>query len=154
MHRPRSFLTALVVLAACNWADRSVAQDEQTLQTLDRRLLVFFRDLTERGAPQRSFEDLLAGGPLEQNADIERLAERVAQFDEKYGLFIEAERVAEMAVGKDLLVLTYLYKAQRFPVVWQFTFYRAPDPAGDQRDWQVIALRFDTRLKLLGIPGE
>jgi hypothetical protein len=54
-------------------------------------------------------------------------------------------------IGRDLVLLRYLYKGENFPVVWYFTFYRTT-AAGETGPgtWRTIAVRFDTDLELLG----
>ena len=68
-----------------------------------------------------------------------------------YGNFIKSERISVREVGDDLVLLKYLHKAERYPVVWYFTFYRPPDDREDDQRWVVISVRFDTRLDLLGL---
>ena len=129
----------------------SLLAQEDPLPDLQKRIDGFFVALTTVGAePKTAFGELLAGGPLEKSEDVKKLVDEVRKFDEKFGVFIEAEQVSTRRIGKDLVILKYLYKAQKFPVVWHFVFYRVPAKTGPPRSWSVISVRFDTRVELLG----
>jgi len=47
------------------------------------------------------------------------------------------ERIKAERVGNDLAVLRYLYKFDRLPVVWHFTYYRTDEK------WVLVGVRFD-----------
>lgn len=56
------------------------------------------------------------------------------------------------SVGKDVVLLKYLYKCEKFPVVWYVAYYRdftRAVTASDDR-WVVISIRFDTQVEALG----
>ena len=46
--------------------------------------------------------------------------------------------------------MKYLFKCEKFPVVWYFTYYRDFSRAGGEDYWVVISVRFDTQVELLG----
>jgi hypothetical protein len=128
-----------------------VAQ-EDPLPDLQKRVDTFFLAFSTPGAdPKTAFGDLLAGGPLEKSEDVKKLVDEVRKFDERFGLFVEAEQISARRVGKDLVLLKYLYKGQKFPVVWHFVYYRVPNKLGPSRPWSIISVRFDTRLEMLGM---
>ena len=129
-----------------------VGQDSDAVTQLDARVSGFFENLRdEQVGPDKAFADLLAGGPLEKSDKVSALVERNNKLKELYGTFAKAERIAAKEVGKDLVLLKYLHKAEKYPVVWYFTYYRPPSLVGDQQEWVVISVRFDTRLDLLGL---
>lgn len=129
----------------------SVRAQDDPLPALQKRIDTFFLALTADGAePKAAFDELLAGSPLEKSDDVKKLVDEVRKFDDRYGDFLEAEQVSSKRVGKDLVLIKYLYKGQKFPVVWHFAFYRAPAKAAPARPWAVILLRFDTRVEQLG----
>lgn len=126
------------------------AQDDP-LPAIQKRIDGFFLALTSTDAePKVAFDELLLGSPLEKSDDVKKLVEEVRKFDDRYGDFLEAEQISAKRVGKDLVLIKYLYKGQKFPVVWHFAFYRAPSKAAPPRPWAVILLRFDTRVESLG----
>ena len=91
--------------------------------------------------------DILADGPLAGRTEaIDRLVARFEEIQKDSGKYSMAESILEKRVGTDLILLKFLYKAENYPVVWYFTFYRRPS---DKTKWIVISLRFDTRLEQL-----
>lgn len=127
-------------------------QDSEAVMQLDARVSGFFQNLRDvQIGPDKAFAELLTGGPLEKSDKVKMLIERSNKLEELYGTFIRAERVAAKEVGKDLVLLTYLHKAEKYPVVWYFTYYRPPSIVGDEKEWMVISVRFDTRLDRLGL---
>jgi hypothetical protein len=125
---------------------------EQDLEFVKEKAASFFRSLTDKTlGPDRAFFELVSGGPLQDRTDeIGKLIEQAQTLDQRYGAYTGNELVATKAVGEDLIFLRYLYKGERFPVVWYFTFYRpAPIAAGVRREWALIALRFDARIEAL-----
>ena len=118
------------------------------VSVLHSKIKGFFRELTDKtiGADQ-AVHALVANGPLKDRRDeLTKLIEQAALLEQRYGVYTGNEPVDVKAIGSDLLRLRYLYKAERFPIVWQFTFYRTQDNAGIKSDWSLIALKFDTQL--------
>lgn len=104
------------------------------------------------GAATSSYEELLKDGPLRDHVDkiAARTKEELAK--KKYGEFIGEERggielVQSKAIGRDVILLRYLYKFEKYPLVWYFTYYRP----GRDKSWVVVTVRFDTELELLGL---
>jgi hypothetical protein len=122
------------------------AQEADDVEELEQRVTTFFAAFSERMAIRAAVEQLVAGGPLERNNNTEELVTQAEQFPTRYGRFLEAERVAIRPAGEDLILMTYLYKTDRVPVVWRFAFYRQPDSTAE---WRVVAVSFDTNYKLL-----
>ena len=110
------------------------------------------------GTTKTAYEQLLAGSPLlKQTEAVEDLVRKTDQLKDRYGQYVEFEPIASRRVGKDLVLLRYLYKCEDFPVVFYFTFYRTPrgDVPTDKNDgWRVIIVRFDTELELLALMPE
>ena len=124
-------------------------------QELDRRVQAFFASLTSK-APKEAFDAIVKGGPLATNKGLDQIVQQVQGFDGKYGSFIEVEPIKAKAIGKDLMVLHYLYKAQRFPIVWRFVFYRAPSSATTTANlvWTLVSVNFHTKLEELELLPE
>ena len=77
---------------------------------------------------------------------------KAEQIERSYGKHQETERISAKRVGKDLVVLKYLFKCKDFPVVWHFTYYRdfsRTALASDVNNWVVIGVRFNTELESL-----
>jgi hypothetical protein len=112
-----------------------------------------FLEEVKSGKSEAAYAKLLAGSQL--LTQTEALKKQVAKTDELaalYGQYKGFERIADRRVGNDLVLLRYLYKCERFPVVWYFAFYRTPEPAAptqENGDWRVILVRFDTNLEAL-----
>jgi len=94
---------------------------------------------------------MVAGGPLEgRTEDVKKLIEQAQSLDARIGPYKHHELVSSRNVGSDLVFLRYLYKGDRYPAVWYFTFYRTSGSvAGTKKEWSVISLRFDTKVEAL-----
>lgn len=149
------FLTAALLLtwlASGLAAQESVsAETEQEIEFVKPRVTDFFRALTDKTlGPDRAFFQLIDDGPLKgRTEEIAKLIEQAQTLDSRYGPYTGVELVSSKAVGSDLIFLRYLYKGERFPVVWYFTFYRAASIGGVKRQWTLIALRFDAKIEAL-----
>jgi hypothetical protein len=118
---------------------------------LQNKVDLFFRQLTDKTVgPERAVREIVASGPLkDRNDEISKLIDQAALLDQRFGTFTGQQPVGVKAVGSDLVFLRYLYKGERFPVVWYFTFYRTTITPGLKRDWSLISLRFDTKVEAL-----
>ncbi|MCI0358057.1 MAG: hypothetical protein L0211_06220 [Planctomycetaceae bacterium] len=151
----RRFAIAAVLLALS--ADLAAAQDplrtvtEDDLKTVKARVETFFQSLTNPDlGPERAFPELIGNSPLKERTDeIKKLTEQAAALDLRYGDYSGHDFASSKAVGADLVFLRYLYKGERFPVVFCFTFYRAGPIGGIERQWSLIGLRFDSRIEAL-----
>jgi hypothetical protein len=128
---------------------RTVSEDD--LKTIKARVETFFQSLTNPTlGPDRAFPELIGNGPLkERTEDIKKLIEQAQTLDQRYGDYSGHDFASSKAVGADLVFLKYLYKGERFPVVFCFTFYRAGPIGGFDREWSLIGLRFDSRIEAL-----
>jgi hypothetical protein len=114
----------------------------------------FFRDLDSAEVkPADAFAGLLKGSRLaKQTGAVKKLVEQTNKFETQFGKFVSAERIKAQQVGKDLVLMTYLYKCEHYPVVWYFTFYRgntSTSTTNGGADWSIIGIRFDTKLDAL-----
>jgi hypothetical protein len=121
------------------------------IELLQSRVEQFFGSLTNPAeGPERAVRQIVGNGPLkDRNDDINKLIEQATLLDQRYGAYTGHEAASERAVGKDLIFLRYLYKGQKFPVVWHFTFYRTGANGALNRDWQLISVRFDSKVEAL-----
>lgn len=144
-------LAALLLPAAGRVAVAQEAVDP-VISKLDDEIATFLQSVAEKDE-KRAFDRLLLGSQLhEQTSAVEQMLEKVGQFERSYGKHQESERISQKRVGKDLVLLTYLYKCKDFPVVWHFKFYRDYNRAtlmNDSNNWVVIGVRFDTELDAL-----
>ena len=151
-HRIVGLVALLCLLTALTVAPQVPGQtaERTAVQDLDRRMLAFFGSLNTK-APKAGFDSIVKGGPLETNKGLEKILQQVQAFDGKYGAFVEAELIRGTKVGKDLVILNYLYKSQKFPLVWRFVFYRTPTTvaATTPRPWHLVAVSFHTKLEQL-----
>ncbi len=142
----------------CLWGDRIAPGQEPAdpdLEMLQARVDTFFEGISVGGRTQTAYQELLAGSRLlKQTKQLDALVSRTDQLQEQYGPYRDFEPIAARRVGKDLVLLRYLYKCEHFPVVFYFTFYRTPrgePPAETSNNWRVITVRFDTELELLAL---
>jgi hypothetical protein len=150
----------LLIAAACGLAFLSAVpargqvngpETEAEIDRMQTRVEQFFASLTDSAeGPERAVRQIVGSGPLkDRNEDINKLIDQATSLDQRYGTYAGHEAIGERAVGKDLIFLRYLYKGERFPVVWYFTFYRTGANGALARDWQLISLRFDSKVEAL-----
>jgi len=130
------------------------APDDVVITALDSRAGRFL-EAVSLGDTERAYADLLAGGRLSQQKEaVATLVEKTSQLRTLYGKYQSFERIATERVGKDLVLMTFLYKSADFPVVWHFAFYHGAATTSEslpQTDgWRAIEVRFDTNLEALG----
>jgi hypothetical protein len=127
------------------------AEAEAEIELLQSRVEQFFESLTNKMlGPENAVRTIVGNGPLkDRNDDINKLIDQATALDQRYGVYSGHEAVSERAVGKDLVFLRYLYKGEKFPVVWHFTFYRTGPNGALNRGWQLISLRFDSKVEAL-----
>lgn len=125
---------------------------QREVDSLQKRVDTFFVTLTDKklgseGAAERAIRELIGNGPLKDRTDdINKLIEQAIGLELRYGAYTGHEEASVKAIGSDLVLLRHLYKSERFPVVWHFTFYRTTGPSGTKRDWALIGLKFDSKL--------
>jgi len=135
-------------------AARAQGTSDPDIENLDRKVKQFFEGLTNDDA-QAAFQQLLAGSLLaKQTEAVKALVEKARELKAKYGEVRNFEQIAAKRIGKDVVLLRYLYQCEHFPVAWHLIFYRTPArgdlPEEDEGDtWRVIVLRFDTDLEAL-----
>ena len=112
----------LSVLTLAQVAALQGQESDEEVQVLQNRIEDFFQNLNdEESEPQKAFTDLLAGGPL-AGGELKKLIDGVADLEKKYGEYLESERIAAKRVGRDLVLLRYLYKTRTYPIAWYFTY--------------------------------
>lgn len=119
-------------------------------QKLDARINLFLEGVSGDDA-QSAYDELLKDSRLLQQKALKGLIEKTGEL-KKYGKCLGFEQIAVKPIGKDLVLMKYLYKCEDFPVVWYLSFYRTPAAAGaapTNDTWRVITVRFDTELELL-----
>jgi len=134
--------TAIVPLST------SASGQEDDSRRLAEKVEQFFESLASDNQPDAVFNDLLTGSQLasERSEQLQKLLEEYGKLEVRYGKFLEASELDVRKVGDSLIFLTYLYKSERFPVVWRFVYYRPPSDQPEGPDWFVVRLSFDTRI--------
>jgi len=127
-------------------------EDSAGVLKLDRTVTRFLDSL--HGDDQaKAFDELLKGSQLSRTSDdYKTLLSRAKEIEKTYGKYQESERVSVKKIGKDLVLLKYLFKCEKFPVVWYFTYYRDfnhSSSAAEDENWVIIAVKFDTQLDSL-----
>lgn len=156
MPASRRLLPILVALPLC-LAPLAAAQDRTPQQQAEvDKLQVgaedFFKGLNNPmvGAEQ-AFNTLVGKGPLKsagKNEELTSLIDKASKLETRYGRYTGHDFASAKTVGNDLVILRYLYKGERFPVVWHFYYYRPANGAATltKGDWNLIEIRFDTNL--------
>lgn len=144
-------LGCVLAIAGMSRAQEPLSDELQAeVSILQGRVDLFFRQLADKSLdPERPVREIVGSGPLkDRNDEINRLIDQIPLLDQRYGVYTGHEAIGVKALGSDLVLLRYLYKAERFPVIWHFAFYRST-VAGLKRDWTLVLLRFDTKLEQL-----
>jgi hypothetical protein len=134
-------------------AQESPRERDAVLTMLDGRVGQFL-DGVSLGQTQNAFQELLADSQLAKQADaVKELVARTNELEAKYGKYRAFEQVSAKRIGRDLVLMRYLYKCENLPVVWYFTFYHVPGPADPAAKnggaWRVVTVRYDTNLEAL-----
>jgi len=149
----------LAILATCLlcgscWAiallgQEGVNETGTTIETLDGKVRQFLEGISA-GETQSAYDELLINSRLaSQEQALADLIDKTKQLD-KFGEYRAFEQIAAKRLGKDLVLLKYLYKCEDFPVVWYFSFYRTSVAgATEPGKWRIITVRFDTNLERL-----
>ncbi|MBR2694506.1 MAG: hypothetical protein IKE69_09880 [Thermoguttaceae bacterium] len=164
--RPRSVrrafvLLALVLSAAAPLSAQSPetpavngAASGQEIEPLAEMVQNFFEQISNPAEGTKSgLETLLKNSPFEGNAKddmIKTLAEKIDGISPQFGGYVSFEPIGVKRIGRDLIVLRYLYKCQNYPLVWYFIFYR-PTPSENEtagKNWRVIHLYYDSQLNI------
>jgi hypothetical protein len=152
----RLIRASVLMLAVCSSASRALAADDSDFSNpvvakLNDKVLRFLQDVSQ-GKEQEAFDELLAGSQLaEQSMAIKQLVEKAKNIVDRYGTHRENEAISAKRVGKDVVLLKYLFKCEKLPVVWHVAYYRdtvRANNAGEDH-WSVVAIRFDTQLDAL-----
>jgi hypothetical protein len=142
---------AICVLMAAGTASAEDPPDP-VVDALHARVSQFLQAVA-LNTSQAAYQELLAGSPLlKQNEALATLVEQTGKIKERCGEYRALERIETKRLGNDVVLLTYLYKCESFPVVWRFIFYRTPPRGGttvENSPWPVIGVRFDTDLEHL-----
>ncbi len=152
-----SFIAVFVLAATEAQAQGPDASIDATVPRLHSKVSVFYGDLAgEKLSEAEAYAKLLQDSPLSKpnrKRQIDEIVRRTKLLESHFGTYRGFERIAAKPVGKDVIVLKYLYKCQDFPVVWYFTFYRdlTENGAADGGRWFVVAIRFDADVELLGL---
>ncbi len=156
MKPERLLLAGLLLLAATLATLPACAQEkaeatDPVVTKLDQRMTRFLDNIVA-GDVSDAFGDLLAGSQLvEQQPAVNALIGKAKEINQRYGQSREHEQLSTKRVGKDLVLVRYLLKCEKFPVIWHVVFYRNfARPAGATEDtWVVISVRFDTQIEAL-----
>ncbi|MEE8450673.1 MAG: hypothetical protein V3R99_02130 [Thermoguttaceae bacterium] len=131
-------------------AQEYAAEPDRELVALDDKISQFLSDVAT-GETEAAFTALLEGSQLaDQEKPLAALIEKTKELETKYGKHLDSEQIAAKRIGKDLVLLKYLYKCENFPVVWHFVYYRTTNETlPENGTWRVITVRFDTELERL-----
>ena len=124
---------------------QSTALSTDPSKELDDRVRLFFNDLLADDA-SKAFSDLLRSSATSE--PVAGMKSKLEDVKDQFGPLRKYERVNVKSIGEDLVVVRYLLKCERHPVLWTFTFYRRPTETSSltASSWSVIGLRFDSNL--------
>ena len=143
------FFLILVGLVPPVTAQERTAQQQAEVEKLQAGIEDFFKGLSNPLiGPEQAFGTLVAKGPLKGKDELPKLVAKAGKLEESYGRYTGHDVASIKTVGNDLVILRYLYKSERFPVIWHFYYYRTGNgpTASTKGDWSLIEIRFDTNL--------
>ena len=147
----------LVFLISFGFAPLAAAQEPRTpqqqaevdkqVEKLQSTVEDFFAQFNNAAVgPEQAFKTLVGNGPLKsKNEELTGLIDKATKLEGRYGRHTGHDIASVKTVGSDLVILRYLYRGERFPVVWHFYYYRTGNGAMP-REWNLIEIRFDTNL--------
>jgi hypothetical protein len=130
-------------------AQERTAQQQAEVKELQGGIDDFFKGLSNPlVGPEQAFATLVGKGPLKGKEELPKLVAKAGKLDDSYGRYTGHDVASIKTVGNDLVMLRYLYKSERFPVVWHFYYYRTGNGAMTMTkgEWYLIEIRFDTNL--------
>ncbi|MCE9526334.1 MAG: hypothetical protein K8R36_09805 [Planctomycetales bacterium] len=149
-HPLTPILLALVLsLPSLAAAQERTPQQQAEVKELQTGIEDFFKGFTSSTiGPEQAFNTLVGKGPLKtKTEELTGLIDKASKLESRYGRYTGHDAASVKTVGNDLVILRYLYKAERFPVVWHFYYYRpASGGTAPKGDWNLIEIRFDTNL--------
>jgi hypothetical protein len=157
MLRTSRVCSTIVLGAMILLSNRALAADEPgpgpVVSKLQEKVAHFLEGIA-KGDEANAFAELLVGSQLlEQDGAVRGLIEKSKDIVKRYGAHRDTEQVSAKRIGKDVVILKYLFKCEKFPVVWYFTYYRdfgRSSASSGEDQWAVISVRFDTQVELLG----
>lgn len=155
----RTFLAVFSVFTLISpllFAQNGTAPTTAEIEALQATIKTFFETISDEAAgPQKGLEELLKNSPLlreEKDKTIQALSNNIREISRRFGAYLSFEPIGVKTIGRDLVVLRYLYKCQDYPVVWYFTFYRpiSPTPAEGMtaRPWSLVYFYYDSNLNI------
>jgi len=148
----------LAIGAAPATGQGAASSEDKALTALAARMDDFFESVSESASPtqvQSTYDRLLSGSQLKQDEQVAGLVRKTAEIPKTFGAYRSFEQIMARHVGKDLVLMRYLYKCDNFPVVWHIAFYRdlreprLGEATNGADNWRVISIRFDTDLDAL-----
>ncbi|MGI8982592.1 MAG: hypothetical protein ACR2FY_25450 [Pirellulaceae bacterium] len=143
-------LLVLFGIASPGAAQERTPQQQAEVEKLQGGVEDFFKAFNNPTiGPELAFNTLVGKGALKSKSEeLTGLIDKAVKLEGRYGRYSGHDVASVKTVGSDLVILRYLYKGERFPVLWHFYYYRPgngamPAPKGD---WNLIEIRFDTNL--------
>ena len=139
-----------ILISSVHAADENAFSDPVVVK-LNDKVMRFLQGVAQ-GDEDEAFNEVLAGSQLkEQGGAVKTLIDKSKDLVDRYGAHRENEAISAKRIGKDVVLLKYLFKCEKFPVVWHVAYYRDSVRSANNSDdrWVVISLRFDTQLESL-----
>jgi len=118
-------------------------------QGLDAKIIDFFKSL-KKGNPTLALEDLLrqsSYGSSNAETQLTNLRNEIEKAGKQFGEIQTWEQYEAKQIGLDIILVRYILKYDRHPVMWTFLFYRKPSGTLSTTDprppWELIELYFD-----------
>ena len=150
--RTRNWFAILLLVGGSLWGTLFLADStsgqmgtsaDGDVTVLSKKIDTFFNSVSSEQV-EVGYKDLLAGTLLEKKAEaVKNLVDRTKELESRFGKFISSEEIGVEKIGKDVIVLKYLYKCDQFPIMWYFTYYRVPMKDKDKNVTPTVSVTVD-----------
>ena len=111
------------------------------------KIVSFLRSLKDKNI-NGAYRELLKGSIVERKKEeVELLKKKTVIALDTYGAALGHDCVSESCYGQTLAKLIYVMKFERYPITWEFMYYRA------HTTWKLISMRFSDQFDLLTANG-
>ncbi len=133
-----SLLIVTLIFAAYSAADAAPSADTATARAKAETLF----STIIGGDASKAFDGLLAGSVIaeKQSGAAYTLRNQLESGMRAYGRPVGFDLVEEKTFGPSLVRFVYIFRLEKYPLVWEFFFYRTGDA------WLPIEVRFNDQI--------
>jgi hypothetical protein len=113
---------------------------ESAPEPITKSITTFFKILQESPV-EKAYDSILEGSPIaSKSQDVQNLINQTKNGFSLYGPFRSFEFISGSYAGTSIIRVSYITKNDRFPIRWQFTYYKP------EQTWNLIHIEFDDKI--------